>query len=99
MLLISCKQYARAIEILTETEFYELTHYFLQFCLKNNLIEIKPNEEPDSSQSNEKTPLNETPRTKTAKKIRDVGGTQKHLSQYIHDKIENNYIRLIKSLE
>lgn len=101
-MLISCKQYARAIEILTETEFYELTHYFLQFCLRNQLIEIEiksTEEAAHESKDHEKSPLIEPSEAPKKPAKRNQTGTQKLLSQYIHDKIENNYVRLIKSLE
>lgn len=37
--MISCKQYWKSIEILSETKYYELAYLFVRFLLTNKLIE------------------------------------------------------------
>ena len=41
MLLLSCRQYWKAIEILSETAYWELSYFFLKYCIQNEIINLE----------------------------------------------------------
>ena len=104
LLMLSCKQYVRALEILSETDHYELAYYFMHFCLKNNLIEVKTltsssssNDQDIAESTESKDPRDHQP-TKRAVKA-NLSNSSRFLLKEHEEKIEKNYSRVQKFLE
>ena len=51
---MSCKQYSEALKFLNRTNFKEITYFYLDILIKNNLLTVNSDSHDSSNQIDEK---------------------------------------------
>lgn len=89
LLLLSCRQYSRALDLLSDSIYTELNYFFLELCLENQLVTVCEDIATD---------LEETEEASDEKSTRSVfrhsGKNSTVISSALETKIKNNYEKL-----
>lgn len=89
LLLLSCRQYSRALHLLSDSIYTELNYFFLELCLENKLLTVCEDIATELEETEE-----ENDEKSTLSVFRHSGKNSTVISAALEAKIKNNYGKL-----